>query len=159
MNAFDLISAHEGLRLIPYRDRKGELTVGFGQHLDSLTADQKARLCAKHGDMQAVMVRGITLEEAKQLLEEGVATLTAWAYSTFPWFAKLTTTRQAVMLDMAYELGEGRPGKSGLLGFPRFLFRASAGDVQGAVNEMNNSHWAEQVPAREENDAKLWAEG
>jgi len=161
VNAFELISAHEGLRLIPYHDPSdGSWTVGFGQHLDSLTIEQRARLSAPYGgDMTQVMSRGITLDDARQLLRERITRLEAWAGSYFPWFSKLSETRRAVLIDMAYELGEGRAGKSGLLGFPQFIAAIAKGDVAEAIKEMNGSRWAMQVPQRETNDAKLWAEG
>jgi GH24 family phage-related lysozyme (muramidase) len=154
MKAVDLIAAHEGLRLVAYPDVNLTPTIGFGQHIESLTVDQRAWLTASHGSVLAAM-KGITFEEARRLLSESVARLEAWAAAQFPWFAAMCETRQAVIIDMAYELGEGRPGRDGLLGFPRFLACCAAGDFVGAVREMKASHWAKQVPGREQNDALL----
>ncbi len=158
MKAVDLIAAHEGLRLAAYPDVNLAMTIGYGQHVDSLTIDQRAWLTAAHGSVLAAM-KGITFDEARRLLSETVARLEAWAAAEFPWFAALCETRQAVIIDMAYELGEGRPNKDGLLGFPHFLACCAAGDFPGAIREMNQSHWARQVPGREKNDALLLLAG
>ena len=159
MTALDLIEAHEGLRLFVYKDSDGSDTFGYGFHLDRLTAAQKATLIKNHGSMAAVYQHGITFAEASLLTSDVVDGLTAWATQTFPWFHGLSETRQAVIIDMAYELGEGRPGRDGLLGFPKFLAALARGDVITAIAEMGNSHWAKQVPSREQNDAKLLATG
>jgi lysozyme len=158
MKAIDLIAAHEGLRLVAYKDVDGSTTIGYGQHFDAMTNDQRAWLTAAHGSMLKVML-GITPDEALRLLAERIAVLEVWAAATFPWFAALTETRRAVIIDMAYELGEGRPGKTGILGFPHFLAACARGDIQTAIAEMNKSHWAIQVPAREKNDSLLFAQG
>jgi lysozyme len=159
MTALELIEAHEGLRLFVYKDTDGSDTIGYGFHLDRLTPAQKARLIAAHGSMEAIYRHGITYAEASLLASDVVDGLTTWATQTFPWFRGLSETRQAVILDMAYELGEGRPGRDGLLGFPKFLAAMARGDVITAIAEMGNSHWAKQVPSREQNDAKLLATG
>jgi lysozyme len=159
MTALELIESHEGLRLFPYKDTNGEETIGYGFHLDRLTSAEKARLIAAHGSMAAIYQHGITYAEASLLTSDVVDGLTAWATQTFPWFHGLSETRQAVIIDMAYELGEGRPGQDGLLGFPKFLAAMARGDIPDAVAEMKNSHWATQVPSREQNDAKLLAAG
>jgi lysozyme len=159
MTALELIEAHEGLRLFVYKDNDGSDTVGFGFHLDRLTPAEKARLIASHGSMEAVYQNGITYAEACLLTSDVVDELTTWAAKTFPWFLKLSETRQAVIIDMAYELGEGRPGRSGLLGFQKFLAAMARSDYSSAVAEMKNSAWANQVPGREQNDAKLLAAG
>ena len=157
MKAAELIAGHEGLRLVAYKDR-GAIAIGYGQHFDSLTNDQRAWLTAAHGSVLLALT-GITFEEAWRLLTERVAALEAWATAQFPWFAGLSETRQAVVVDMAYELGEGRPGKTGLLGFPHFLAACAGGDFPTAVAEMNASHWADQVPSRAKNDALLFLNG
>jgi len=157
MKATDLIAGHEGLRLVAYKDR-GALAIGYGQHFDSLTNDQRAWLTAAHGSVLNALT-GITFEEAQRLLKERVAALEAWATAQFPWFAGLSETRRAVITDMCYELGEGRPGKTGLLGFPHFLAACARGDIPTAIAEMKSSDWATQVPSRAKNDELLFARG
>lgn len=159
MTALDLIEAHEGLKLFVYKDTDGSDTIGYGFHLDRLTPAQRARLIAAHGSMDAIYQHGITYAEASLLTSDVVNDLTVWASRTFPWFRSLFETRQAVIIDMAYELGEGRVGQTGLLAFQKFLAAMARGDIPTAIAEMGNSHWAKQVPAREQNDAKLLAAG
>lgn len=159
MTALDLIEAHEGLRLFVYKDTDGADTIGYGFHLDRLTPAQKARLIATHGSIEAVYQHGITYAEASLLTSDVANDLALWASRTFPWFRGLSETRQAVIIDMAYELGEGRVGRDGLLAFQKFLAAMARGDIPTAIAEMGNSHWAKQVPAREQNDAKLLAAG
>src|ERR1700735_776344 len=157
MKAVDLIKAHEGLRLVAYHDNDGSLTIGYGQHFDSLTLDQRARLTAEYGSVADAALH-IRYETANWMIEERAAALEAWATVSIAGFSLLDETRQAVLIDMAYELGEGRPGKSGLLGFPHFLHAVEQGDWKQAVVEMDSSHWAKQVPAREQNDRALLLE-
>jgi GH24 family phage-related lysozyme (muramidase) len=161
MDAVSLIAAHEGLRLRVYKDTDGSDTIGYGFHINILTLDQKRMLADNHGNDWANIYRtGITPDEAMTLLSARVGELIDRAKELFPWFINLSETRQAVLIDMMYEMGEGSSSQgTGLLGFKHFLASLAVGDWSAAVQNIMGSHWAKQVPAREENDALLILQG
>lgn len=161
MDAVSLISGHEGLRLRVYKDTDGSDTIGYGFHLNILSFNQKAMLAANHGgDWANIYKTGITFEEATSLLTDRVNELIARAKILFSWFVNLSVTRQAVIIDMMYEMGEGSASRgTGLMGFKHFLAAMATGDWQTAVNNINGTHWAKQVPSREQNDALLIMQG
>ncbi|MDP3703688.1 MAG: lysozyme, partial [Candidatus Omnitrophota bacterium] len=78
--------AHEGLRLKPYTDTVGKLTIGVGRNLTD---------------------KGITKAEALYLLERDIEECIA-DLVTFPWFGRLDSVRQRVMIDMRFNLGPSR---------------------------------------------------
>lgn len=161
MDAFTLISGHEGLRLKVYKDNDGSDTIGYGIHLNILTIEQKAMLSAAHGgNWQNIYQEGITTVEADILLRDKITALTQWLNDTFPWFKNLSETRQAVLIDMTYELGEGSASRgTGIMGFKHFLAAMAVGNWQTAVQCITGTRWAKQVPNREKNDAVLILQG
>jgi GH24 family phage-related lysozyme (muramidase) len=161
MDSFTLISGHEGLRLSVYKDTDGSDTIGYGFHLDTLEVNQKVMLAANHGgNWQNIYHTGITSIEAASLLNDRIKDITGWLDETFPWFIKLSQIRQAVLTDMVYEMGEGSSSQgTGIFGFKHLLAAMAIGDWDEAVRQMENSHWASQVPDREQEDALLILQG
>jgi lysozyme len=117
-----LLIRHEGLRLKPYLDSKGKITIGVGRNIED---------------------RGITVQEALYLLENDIAWARTEAKNAFPWFGDLSDVRQDVVLSMVFNLGTPR-----LSGFKRMLAALAKGDYSLAANEMLVSQWAEQVGHR-----------
>lgn len=113
---------HEGLRLKPYRDTLGVLTIGVGRNLDD---------------------RGLTEGEALYLLDSDIDLCERQLVARFPWFAALDAERQRVLLDMVFNLGLTR-----LLDFKKMLSAVGRGDYAAAAAEMLASRWATQVGAR-----------
>lgn len=60
-----------------------------------------------------------------------------------PWDAGLDEVRQAVLIDMCFNLG-----KNGLSKFKRFLAAMQDGDWRRAAQEMRDSLWWAQVGSR-----------
>lgn len=60
-----------------------------------------------------------------------------------PWFTRLSEVRQAVLVDMAFNLGV-----QGLMGFTKTLTHLEAGEYQLAAKEMLKSEWRSQVGNR-----------
>lgn len=112
----------EGLRLHPYKDSVGKLTVGVGRNLDDV---------------------GISQPEAEYLLNNDILDATNRLEQALPWTAGLEEVRLAVLINMAFNMGVGA-----LLGFRKFLADVQGGDYQSASQEMLNSKWAEQVGPR-----------
>jgi len=62
-----------------------------------------------------------------------------------PWFTELDEVRQAVLVDMGYNLGI-----DGLLKFKRTLGSVESGNYANAAIQMLESKWATQVGHRAE---------
>ena len=116
-----MLLRHEGLRTKPYLDTVGKLTIGVGRNLDDV---------------------GITEAEAMLMLRNDIAAHRE-ELSRYPWFARLNDTRQAVLIDMHFNLGAVR-----FAGFVRMIEALERGDYVAAAGEMLNSRWAAQVGNR-----------
>lgn len=122
MTAADLIRAHEGTKLKPYRCTAGKLTIGVGRNLQD---------------------RGITEAEAEVLFENDMAATVAELHTVAPWSGALDEVRRAVLLDMCFNLGA-----AGLANFKRFLRAMEAQDWTDSATELRNSKWWHQVGRR-----------
>ena len=116
-----LIKKHEGLRLKPYECTAGKITIGYGRNLDDV---------------------GITQAEAHDMLELDISRTKAWL-SKFDWWDDLGYIRQAVLIDMGYNLGEAR-----FKSFKKMIAAIAVGDYFEASQQMIESRWALQVHGR-----------
>jgi lysozyme len=113
---------HEGLRLRPYADSTGKLTIGIGRNL---------------------IDRGISRLEAFQLLDHDIDDAES-DLQVFAWFSALDPVRQRALLDLRFNLG---PGK--FRAFKKMLAAFEARDYEAAAAQLVDSAWASQVqPAR-----------
>ncbi len=128
-----LLITHEGLRLKPYRDSVGKLTIGVGRNLDDV---------------------GITEEEALYLLKNDIKRVLDFLKERLPYWNGLTETRKMALVDMCFNLGPG-----GFLSFKRMLAALERGDYEQAAREMLDSKWARQVGRRAEELAEMMREG
>lgn len=117
-----LLIAHEGLRLKPYRDTVGILTIGVGRNLEA---------------------SGITEKEAMFLLDNDIARVVGYCREAFPWFNGLCDTRQNVVCSMVFNLGA-----AGFSKFQKMIAAIERKDFEAAANEMLCSRWSGQVGAR-----------
>lgn len=113
---------HEGLRLKPYLDTVGKLTIGIGRNLHDV---------------------GITVDEAHYLLSGDLEQVVTGLLSRYPWFSALDSVRQAVLVNMGFNLGLG-----GLASFTRTLAAVEHRQYGQAADFMMDSKWARQVGAR-----------
>lgn len=116
------LRVHEGLRLKPYRCTAHKLSIGYGRNLDDV---------------------GISTDEAEYLLVADVARAYRAAAHLVANFAQLCATRQAVLVDMAFNLGA-----QGLAGFTKMRTAIEQENFTKAATEMLNSRWAKQVGSR-----------
>lgn len=84
-----------------------------------------------------------TQQRADDELIKRVQAVTAQLRVTLPWFSALSESRQAVLIDMAYQLGV-----AGLMEFKHTLSAVRQGDWDGAAIGMLSSTWATQTPER-----------
>lgn len=116
------LKRHEGLRLKPYTDTVGKLTLGIGRNLED---------------------KGIIETEALSMLSNDVDEFFSKLSKRLDWFCDLDDARQNVLVNMAFNLGVG-----GLLTFKNTLSLIENGDHSSASEEMLNSKWAKQVGRR-----------
>lgn len=124
-----LLRSHEGERLKPYTDTTGHLTIGVGRNLTDV---------------------GITAAESEMLLRTDVARTREAVCRAWPWVEQLDPVRQAVVLDMAFNLGV-----SGLKQFKRTLGLLRNGRWEAAADAMLDSLWAQQVGGRAQRLAQM----
>lgn len=117
----ELIKKHEGLRLKPYKCTAGKLTIGYGRNIED---------------------NGISQTEAEQMLYNDIQNC-YFACSKFPFWNKINEARQAVLLDMCFNLGISR-----LKQFKKMLAALDRADYTSAALEMLESNWAKQVKSR-----------
>lgn len=122
MTIFEQLVRDEGIRLFPYRDSVGKLTIGVGRNLEDV---------------------GISQSEAMHLLNNDVER-TIWELEKkLPWFSALEEVRRMVLVNMGFNMGVG-----GLLEFAKTLSLVRNGQHALAAEEMLDSKWARQVGAR-----------
>jgi lysozyme len=146
MTVKDLITRHEGCEPRRYQDTDGHWTVGVGHNLDADPLDPA--LYEPDGSLSAT-----TIDE---VLDEDIALATvAVRRLCDPWYLNLNAQRQAVLVDMAFEMGG-----AGLQTFQVFLGCVSAGNFTAAADAMLASKWAtEEAPARAQEDAMIMRTG
>ena len=127
------LKQHEGLRLKPYTDTVGKLTLGIGRNLEG---------------------KGITEKEALFMLNNDVDYFYSQLNKRLTWFNALDDARQNVLVNMAFNLGI-----RGLLTFKMTLSLIEYGDYDNAATEMLNSVWAYQVGQRAIELSKQMATG
>lgn len=113
------LKEHEGLRLKPYTDTVGKLTIGYGRNLTDV---------------------GISRDEAAAMFECDVERATFDALISFPWFKGLDETRQDVVVNLIFNMGIG-----GVRQFKLMISALERKDWQGAAFELFNSRWCHQV--------------
>jgi lysozyme len=131
--ALRLVKKHEGLRLKPYRDTVGKLSIGYGRNLDDV---------------------GISQASANQMLQEDIEKAETDARVLVRSFPRLSDNRKAVLLDMALNMGRSRLG-----GFRKMLAAIEAGEFAEAARQMLDSKWAGQVKGRAVTLAQLMRQG
>jgi lysozyme len=122
MNILDQLKRDEGIRLHPYKDSVGKLTIGVGRNLDDV---------------------GISADEADYLLQNDLKTATSHLQSALPWALQLDDVRRAVLINMTFNMGI-----AGLLTFKNTLSLIQTGQYDKAADNMLESKWAEQVGPR-----------
>ncbi|WP_276756553.1 glycoside hydrolase family protein [Pseudoalteromonas marina] len=127
------LKKHEGLRLKPYTDTVGKLTLGIGRNLED---------------------KGITEQEALFMLNNDVDYFYGQLNKKLTWFKSLDDARQNVLVNMAFNLGV-----AGLLSFVNTLSAISYSHYSQASREMLNSKWAKQVGYRAEELAEQMRTG
>jgi lysozyme len=128
-----LLKLHEGLKLKPYLDTRGYLSIGYGRCLDT---------------------RGLSADEAEYLLDNDIKDFTDKVHGLLPWTLGLDEVRHAVVVNLAYNLG-----MAGLLTFQKMLAALEAGQWDTAAEELLDSAYHQQVGGRAVQLARMLKEG
>ncbi len=123
----------EGLRLKPYTDTVGRLSIGYGRNLTDV---------------------GISQEEADYLLGHDLERAESDLVRVYPIVSTLDDTRRGVLICLTFNIGIG-----GVQTFRAMWQAIYDGDYQKAANEMLDSTWAAQVGARATRLAAAMASG
>ena len=124
----------EGLKLDPYKDTLGHLTVGYGHEL-------------KPGEM----IKSISMDDAETILLDDVSATLAELDAAISWWRTLAPDAQRALANQSYELGV-----HGVLAFAHMLAALKAHDYADASVDALTSKWAQQVPERAARIAALY---
>lgn len=116
----------EGVKPTAYQDHLGYWTIGVGRLIDP----------RKPG-------AGLRPDEIDYLLANDIKDRLAALERELPWFGQIDPVRQAVLINMAFQLGT-----KGLLGFKNTLALVASGYYTDAADLMLDSKWAKQTPQR-----------
>lgn len=114
----DQLQVHEGVRLRPYKDTVGKLTIGIGRNLTDkgLSASESVYLCNNDIDE--------ALNEAAK----------------YGFFDALDPIRQNACVELMFNLGADK-----FSGFRKFILAMTARDYNTAEQELLASAWTGQV--------------
>lgn len=132
-DALDQLTRHEGLKLKPYRDTVGKLTIGVGRNLDDV---------------------GISVDEAMLLLDNDLDKAEQELQARFPITRHMTGPRYYALVNMAFNLGITRLAK-----FQRMWQAIGDDDWDRAAAEALDSKWARQVGTRAQEIAEMMRRG
>jgi lysozyme len=130
-------SEHEGYRKMPYHDRNGDISVGYGYNLTKNPLELSPR------QIKIIHRQGVSKEKAEFFVSEMCNRLDTQLHETYSWYSQLPVTSQYVMLDMGYNMGLGGLGK-----FTKTIKLIENRRFTQASQEMLKSKWARQVYGR-----------
>ena len=119
----------EGLKLKPYTDTVGKLTIGYGRNLEM----------------------GITGHEAEVMLDTDIARCIVDLDLRIRWWRDLPEPAQRGLANLCFNIGLPR-----LLKFEKMLAALERGDMETAAREALDSKWARQVGDRAQRIATLF---
>lgn len=119
----------EGLKLFPYHDTVGKLTIGIGRNLTD---------------------NGISKDEARQLLRNDVSSILTELRINMDGWSSLGEGQQRALVNMGFNMGWPRLSR-----FKKMRAALESGDYELAAEEALNSRWAKQVGARAQRVAAL----
>ena len=126
-----LLIKHEALRLLPYKDSTGHLTIGVGRNLTDV---------------------GLSKDECMMLLHNDINRTVNALQAHLAWYNQQPTAVRSVLTDMCFNMGI-----DGLLEFHTTLGYIQAYRYKDASVSMLQSLWARQVGSRATEDSKMLA--
>jgi lysozyme len=136
MNIIQQLKNEEGVIPHAYQDSLGFWTIGVGRLIDQRKGGQ------------------LYPDEIEYLLANDVKRKTDGLNDALPWFHLLDERRQAVLIQMAFQMG-----LKGLLAFSTTLSHVRVGRYDEAAVAMLESVWAKQTPERAKRFSKQMETG
>lgn len=136
------LKRHEGYRSQCYKCTAGHNTIGYGYNLDANPLHLSSL------ELNQAFRNGMPEHEAERLLVLMINNIVRDINNALPWWSKVPGERQDVLINMAYNMGVGSWGKSGLLEFTKTLNHVKSGSYSFAADEMLYSAWSHQVGDR-----------
>jgi|TARA_Y100000310_G_scaffold340907_1_gene438258 lysozyme len=130
------LRADEGFVKHVYQDSRGYWTIGIGRLIDG----------RKGG--------GITLEEARYLLDHDIDDAVRGLDIHMVWWRALVEPAQRALVNMTFQMG-----LQGVLKFKKMIACLERRDYEGTAVEALDSKWARQTPERAARIAALFREG
>jgi lysozyme len=115
----DLLKLHEGVRRFPYKDTKGNITIGIGRNLTG---------------------KGLSESEIYFLLENDINEAQRDLFINLSWTLGLDKVRQVALIDMCFNMGI-----KGLLTFKNTLPLIKNGKYEQAAKNLRKSKWYKDV--------------
>lgn len=140
-NIRDLLVLHEDRRAQPYYDSLGFATVGIG-HL----IDPRKKCPLPEHIIDALFYWDLKVHKDALFRHQ-------------PWVATLDPVRQAVLIDMTFNMGEEPFDNDNIKDWPNFLDRVRTARYASAAQLMRSTVWATQVKGRAERLAKMMETG
>lgn len=128
------LKRHEGLRLYVYDDATGR-EIRKGSRVQGHPTIGVGRLLTS--------ARGLSTIEIEMLLENDIEVVVDELNRNIPWWNELNEARQAVMVNLCFNLGWPR-----LSLFENMLDAAEKGNWDCAADELMDSKWFSQVGLR-----------
>jgi len=122
MNIYELIKKHEATRARMYKDSRGIETIGIGHNLRD---------------------KPISNEAIEQIFQDDLYGVIGEVSQSFTWYTDLNEVRQAVILDMVFNMG-----LAGFKLFTKTIKFLANGEYTAASIEMMDSLWSSQVGSR-----------
>ncbi len=139
MNLIEQLKQHEGFEPNYYQCTANKKTIGYGRNVENnpFTDAELEILGRDNFDLQQM-----TEEEAETLVVNDVRKVEGAIRPFLPW-NELNNARQAVCINMAFNLGVG-----GFCRFKRMIQALHDAHYEKAASEMLDSKWAQQVHNR-----------
>ncbi len=122
-----LLELHEGRKRFPYPDTVGKLSIGVGFNLTDV---------------------GLYDNEIDFILNNRIEQTILFLEKALPFFYELDEVRQAVLIDMCYNLGPEPFDGDGFKDWPIFVEQVQNGEYAAAAKNMRSTKWASQVKGR-----------
>jgi lysozyme len=125
-----LLVKHEGLKLSPYRDANGFLTVGVGHNLAA-------------NPIVPEPTYPLTVDRCYDILRQDINIVEDQLSHHFSWYVRVDSVRASALVDLCFNVGI-----EGLLGFNAFLGYCQLANWNAAAGDLLTTLYAKQVPTR-----------
>lgn len=137
------LKVDEGVRLKPYRDTEGLLTVGIGRNLDHVGLSSSEMEMIGIGESFDLSKLRLTITQSEIMCMNDIKGACDDLDRNIPWWRDMSDIRQEALVNMCFNLGWPR-----LSNFKNMLSALKSGDYERAGREALDSKWARQVGNR-----------